>query len=569
VRAAPDLLIPVGAISYWSCGPGGALTDRVRGTIGAVVYRIGEDVAELLLCLHLTRLGGAQCVGVRLGPAGAFSALDQPDFRPLVENAAILTSTTQRCAHGELEALASFGRDPARFLLRSAPGDQHQTPVGAPAVLMTKPQSADNVVCLSVCRLENRTAHSILHLERAALAQGEMRAAVALSALAPGRATYWSCGAPSLRGKSGAYRNEGCLVYSVWSADSGQMLAEVALLWRCPFAMTRHSDTDPARFGIKIGPPNSFTQMTNEHLYGLSAGAAPHATVGRDGYNGLHGAAIAGTDPAIFLVDASPCPPRLPLALRPCPATTVRTTLARSTDKNARWLAEMMQNAPRDRRCSGCDEPPTGVRAPPGRRAGVSAQRLCGGMAAAGAQSFLRPSHDAGSPHARLAGSVVAGAAARVLLRGGVGGGQRSSCSGVSRLLDDRERVEHSHFQWKSWVPHLDGPRDAARCRSSPTAPSSDGRSCAGLEHRKQQGGRNCSCGRLRAVRPSWCFLVAVPSWCGSLTLWHRASAGACGDGSGGCRCVWRPVWFVGRLGSSHLPQLLPRASWRATICFC
>lgn len=59
VRAAPDLSIPAGpATSYWSCGPGAALADRVRGTIGAVVYRVGDDVAELLLCVHLTRLGG-------------------------------------------------------------------------------------------------------------------------------------------------------------------------------------------------------------------------------------------------------------------------------------------------------------------------------------------------------------------------------------------------------------------------------------------------------------------------------------------------------------------------------
>ena len=89
-KSAPDLVVEPGAVTYWTSGQGTGL-DRMRGNIGAVIFRVGSDTAELLLIFHLSRSSAVdQCVGCRLAGAGGFSALDDKEICKMMENASVL-----------------------------------------------------------------------------------------------------------------------------------------------------------------------------------------------------------------------------------------------------------------------------------------------------------------------------------------------------------------------------------------------------------------------------------------------------------------------------------------------
>eukprot|EP01044_Picomonas_judraskeda_P010391 COSAG03_NODE_1332_length_4310_cov_9.453099_2_plen_311_part_00 len=121
---APPLRLAAGRRTYWTSGQGSGGMDIMRGNLSAVIFTVGHPKlqteppvsvgggkAELLLVTHLSRLQmNPQCIGVRIGAVGSFTAMDEKKLRSLVvESTASLTTTWQRVTDraSGLEALAS------------------------------------------------------------------------------------------------------------------------------------------------------------------------------------------------------------------------------------------------------------------------------------------------------------------------------------------------------------------------------------------------------------------------------------------------------------------------------
>jgi hypothetical protein len=282
---APPLSLGPGRRTYWTSGQGSSGMDLMRGNLSAVIFTLGindstgstaasggasgsggggDGGAELLLITHLSRLQvNAQCVGVRIGPVGAFTAMDEKQLRALVvDSTASLTTSWQRVTDRAtgLEALASFGRDPARFLVRplaaagSSPLASTLRSVAADTALAL-PECERGMACMAVCQLENRSTLT-LQLNRAAFAAGEPRAAVDVTPLPPGGMMPWSCASPP--GMKQGFGNEGVLIFGCHEeeAKGGELVAELALVWRLPYTMKLPAEN---RVGALLGTPNSFS----------------------------------------------------------------------------------------------------------------------------------------------------------------------------------------------------------------------------------------------------------------------------------------------------------------------
>jgi hypothetical protein len=69
---------------------------------------------------------------------------------------------------------------------------------------------------------------------------------------------------PALQPKS--LGNAGALVFQVGGGEQGPS-AELALVWQCPYVLpsmrTKLSDAQPT-VGFHVGPPHSFSMMTND-----------------------------------------------------------------------------------------------------------------------------------------------------------------------------------------------------------------------------------------------------------------------------------------------------------------
>ena len=317
MQNAPDLVIEAGSRVYWTSGQGVGM-DVMRGNLGAVVFTVGA-VAEVMLVTHLSRLQvNPQCVGVRIGPVGAFTLKEDAELRSIVDAHATLTTTTQRAVDGnlKLEALASFGRDPARFLLRPLPAaGALPAPRGSdPSIALAMPDCPSGVACLCVCRLENRSGYT-LQLSRAAYTAGEPRSAVDLCPLTPGTTTLWSCASPP--GVKQGYGNEGTLLFGCYD-DKGDLRAELAVVWHLPYTLSPPADN---RVGALLDAPNSFSMMTQEQLCALSSpqgNKALHNTVTRSSYKegdaALRAIAVFGVDPCRFILESRPLRPPEPPA---------------------------------------------------------------------------------------------------------------------------------------------------------------------------------------------------------------------------------------------------------------
>ena len=278
---APPLKVEAGRRTYWTSGQGSSGMDIVRGNLSAVIFTVGQPQpqtadssngshkAELLLITHLSRLQmNPQCIGVRIGLVGSFTAMEEKKLRTIVvESTASLTTTWQRIADraSGLEALASFGRDPARFVLRpfKATGSSllAHTPRSVEAdTMLAAPECDQGMACMTVCQLENRST-LMLQLNRAVYAAGEPRAAVDVTPLPPGGMTMWSCASPP--GVKQGFGNEGVLVFTCHCHDDdgmvGELAAELALVWRLPFTMSLPAEN---RVGALLGKPNSFSSAS-------------------------------------------------------------------------------------------------------------------------------------------------------------------------------------------------------------------------------------------------------------------------------------------------------------------
>lgn len=85
MHSAPDLRVEPGQRVYWTSGQGVGM-DLMRGNLSAVIFTVGPDKAELLLVTHLSRLQvNPQCVGVRIGAVGTFTAMGEVELRAIVE----------------------------------------------------------------------------------------------------------------------------------------------------------------------------------------------------------------------------------------------------------------------------------------------------------------------------------------------------------------------------------------------------------------------------------------------------------------------------------------------------
>ena len=272
---APPLRLEAGRRTYWTSGQGASGMDIMRGNLSAVIFTVGQlhqlqasdsndacDKAELLLITHLSRLQmNPQCIGVRIGPGGSFTAMDDKKLRALVESTAPLTTTWQRVTDrtAGLEALASFGRDPARFVLRTLkpPVPAHMLRSVAADTMLASPRCDQGVACMAVCQLENRSM-LMLQLQRAVYAAGEPRAAVDVTPLAPGGMTTWSSASPP--GMKQGFGSEGVLIFGCHCQDDdgkvGELEAELAIVWRIPFTMSLPAEN---RVGALLGKPNSFS----------------------------------------------------------------------------------------------------------------------------------------------------------------------------------------------------------------------------------------------------------------------------------------------------------------------
>lgn len=281
MHRAPPFSLEAGHRTYWTSGQGSSGMDIMRGNLSAVIFTVGRpqqestgsnkgEKAELLLITHLSRLQiNPQCIGVRIGAVGTLTGMDEKKLHTLVvDSTASLTTTWQRVedrASG-LEALASFGRDPVRFVLRPLKATGASLGAYMPRTIETDtmlavPEFEQGVACMAVCQLENRST-LMLHLNRAVFAAGEPRAAVDVTPLPPGGMTAWSCASPP--GVKQGFGNEGVLIFSCHcretDGDAGELAAELALVWRLPYTMSLPAEN---RVGALLGRPNSFSSTSS------------------------------------------------------------------------------------------------------------------------------------------------------------------------------------------------------------------------------------------------------------------------------------------------------------------